>query len=92
MEPGKTVITLFAAKEKIMAKTAVTALQAVWDCRSARLAYPINRDTEHWVCVRNGVRRAVHAHDCETCPHWEMKTGEHAELRAQVEAATRVAC
>ena len=92
MEPGTTGKHAVRSEGEIKAKTAVTASQAVWDCRWARLAYPINRDTEHWVCVRNGVRRAVHAHDCETCPHWEMKTGEHAELRAQVEAATRVAC
>lgn len=66
-----------------MAKTAVIALQAVWDCQWARLAYPINRDVDQWVCVRDEGRRPTTAHECETCPHWEM-----GDAAAQAEAST----
>jgi hypothetical protein len=58
---------------EIMATTAVSVVQAVWDCRWARLAYPINRQTDQWVCVREGSRILVNPQQCEGCPHWEMK-------------------
>jgi hypothetical protein len=56
-----------------MAKTAVSALQAVWDCKWARLAYPINRASDQWLCVREWVRGSTTEVQCKTCPHWELK-------------------
>jgi hypothetical protein len=77
-----------------MAKTAVITLQAVWDCRWSRLATPITLETDHWLCVRDNDRRPTNAHECETCPHWEMKGPESAdatEAAAPVETEIHLA-
>lgn len=67
-----------------MAKTAVITLQAVWDCDWARLAYPVNRASDQWVCVRDGAHRPTTEQECETCHFWEAK-GETLDTVTAVE-------
>ncbi len=60
-----------------MQKTAVAAMQTVWDCRWSRPGYRLigveepHQPESVWVCVRTGVRRPVDNGECEHCPWWE---------------------
>ena len=70
-----------------MGNTAVVTLQPVWDCRWSRLRYPVNRATDAWVCVHDGVRREIDAEECGTCPHWELSPGAAASASFATAAA-----
>jgi hypothetical protein len=65
-----------------MARTAVTSMQPIWECRWSQPGYRLHgvEDPQQpealWVCTREGGRRNVNECECVACVHWEPDPDE----------------